>query len=168
MQYHCKFQNYRHICMFYKLVTCCLQSWGDVGVICKDVHPVERIVFWVMAEHTERPAALGITEKSSCCRYTLFQALLYVNYMHCLRQHKSASWADCVGRVVYPGCSICSFGQWVVQGTFRAKDMFVNRTNIHFIKVRSNVSWRLGCVSGLWNLPCTYHICGSSVSEFQG
>jgi hypothetical protein len=104
MQYHCKLQNNWHICMLYKLLTFCSQSWGEVSVISKDVRPMERIVFWVMAEHTERPVSLGITDESSCCWYTLCQvlvivnyALLHINYMNRLRQHKNASWANCVG-----------------------------------------------------------------------
>jgi hypothetical protein len=65
--------------LLYRLVTVCSQSWGEVGVKFKDVHPVERIVFWVMAEHTERLAALGITEESSSCRYTLCQGFVIVS-----------------------------------------------------------------------------------------
>jgi hypothetical protein len=65
--------------LLYRLVTVCSQSWVEVGVKSKDVHPVERSVFLGMAEHTERLAALGITEESSCCRYTLCQVFVIVN-----------------------------------------------------------------------------------------
>jgi hypothetical protein len=40
---------------------------------------VVRIVLWVMAEDTERLAALGITEESSCCRATLCQVFVIVS-----------------------------------------------------------------------------------------
>jgi hypothetical protein len=65
--------------MLYRLVTICSQSCGEVGVTYKDVHPVERIVFLVIAEHTERLATLGLTEESSSCRYTLCQVFLIVS-----------------------------------------------------------------------------------------